>query len=586
MARPLLAVFLSLACCAPANAATTVATSGEYELRARQKDGRLCIVLRRERRYQGEACGRIPRSPHRPLRMFPDIGFNNYAAAVAPSVRVAETESGRGRRERHRTFAARGFFARFVLIPAPPSAVFVRYYGPDGTLLGIDGGPAGYIDLDANRTPIFGEPGNDVIARTEALLSPTPDVADRLRTLACVEITNGSAGSGFCDDEVENGFTVLGECERSDLAGAIVTAGVAAVSLTLGSGAALTLPARELPAVFGGRRVVAGPVPRGEAIRDAAALDAAGAVVGRTAVGTPPGGQPCAGEDQGLDGSIDPLVPSDPPPGAVAVTSAGGEALLAADRGETLCVGLAALSARPCRPPPVDSDRPRLLRRGDTVAGVLSRDADRITLELDRGAAETVKTTEGAAYAGRWAGDVRFFATTVGSNREVTGAVVRDADGTIIGISRRGVPRRAVRRAVLAERGGRGVQLVRREGDQPCLTAFAAQAPPVPRFCTDLDPGVQIDGPYLPYSGAVLVPCAPRRAVAYGRMPDRLPAPRVSMDGGRKIRSRVIRLRGEDAWVAFLPEGTVRGLRAGEHRVPLRLPPAGEQCGYALARSF
>ena len=192
VSRVLLAGALVLVWCAPAQALTrTVATSGEFELRASQKDGRLCMTLRRERRYQGEVCGRIPRSPHRPLTMFPDVGSNNYAAAVPPSVRTAEPESRGGRRARHRTVAARGFSARFVLIPAPPSAEFVRFYGADGALLGVDAGPAGYIDLDANRTLVFGKPGEGVEAHTEPLLAPTPDQADRLRTLACADVANG-----------------------------------------------------------------------------------------------------------------------------------------------------------------------------------------------------------------------------------------------------------------------------------------------------------------------------------------------------------------------------------------------------------
>jgi hypothetical protein len=585
MPRLLLAAVVILFWCAPAQAARTVATSGEFELRARQKDGRLCMTLRRAGRYQGRVCGRVPRSPHRPLRMVPDVGFDNYAAAVAPSVRTAETESRRGRRERHRTFAARGYPARFVLVPAPPSAVFVRFYGLDGMLLGVDSGPAGYITFD-NETPVFGEPGDGVEAHTEPLLAPTPDQADRLRTVACADVTNRLRGGEFCDHEGENGLVVVAECEASDLVGGIVAAGVAGVRLTLGSGAEVTLPAGELPAAFGGRRAIGSPVPSREAVREAAALDAAGAVVARTAVGTPTGGQPCAGAHQGSDGFSAVLVPAAPPPGAVAVASAGGESLLAADRGETLCVGLGALSARVCPPPPVDSDRPRLLRRGGTVGGVLSRDAERVTLRLDRGEDVTVGTTDGAAYTGRWAGDVRFFAAAVGPGRDVMRAVVRDAAGTIIGISEHGIPRPKVRRTVLAERGGRGVELVRREGGPPCLTAFAADLPPAPRFCTDPDPATPIDGPYLPYGGAVTVPCAPRRALAYGRMPDALPAPRVVLDRGRTVRSRTISLRGEDAWVAFLPEAAVRGLRAGEHRAPLRLPPASAQCGYTADRSF
>jgi hypothetical protein len=587
VSRVFLAGVLVLVWGAPAQAEMrTVATSGEFELRARERGGRLCMTLRRERRYQGEVCGRIPRSPHRPLTMFPDVGWNNYAAAVPRSVRTAETESRRGRRARHRAFAPRGFSARFVLIPAPPSAVFVRFYGADGALLGVDGGPAGYIDLDADRTPVLGEPGESVEARTEALLAPTPDQADRLRTLACVEVTNGSGGGGFCDAESENGLVVMGACDGPDLLGGIVAPAVASVRLTLGSGAEFTVPVRELPAAFGGRRVLGAPVPSGKAVREATALDGAGQVLARTVVGTAPGGQPCAGEDQGGDYFGGPLVLISPPQGVVAVDSAGGESLLVAERAETLCVALGELSARICPPPPVDSDRPRLMRRGDTVAGALSRDAERITLQFDRGDDVTVRTTDGPAYTGMWAGDVRFFAAQVDSRREVTGAVVRNPDGAIIGMSRHGVPRRKVRRIVLAERGGLGLHLVRREGDQPCMTAFATNVPPAPRFCTDLDPGTQIDGPFLPYGGAVTVACAPRRAMAYGRFPDRFPAPRVILDGDRTIGSRRISLRGEDGWVAFLPDAAVRGLRSGKHRVPLLLPQASQQCGYSAARNF
>jgi hypothetical protein len=163
-------LLIALVASTPARGATTVARDGEFELRARQADGELCITLRRSGHYRGQACGPIPRSPHRPLRMFPDVGFNDYAAAVAPSVRIAETESRRGRRERHRTFAAREFAARFVLIPAPPSAVFVRFYAADGTLLGVDGGPAGYIGFE-NETPLLGEPGEGVEA-TPSRASP------------------------------------------------------------------------------------------------------------------------------------------------------------------------------------------------------------------------------------------------------------------------------------------------------------------------------------------------------------------------------------------------------------------------------
>jgi hypothetical protein len=69
-------------------------------------------------------------------------------------------------------------------------------------------------------------------------------------------------------------------------------------------------------------------------------------------------------------------------------------------------------------------------------------------------------------------------------------------------------------------------------------------------------------------------------------MPDRRAAPVVRLTGGRTIRSRRIRLRGEDAWVAFLPDAQVNRLRAGRAGVPLGLPPAGAQCGYSVERAF
>jgi hypothetical protein len=125
MGRVLVATVVVLAVCySPAQAATTVAKVGDLSLRAREKGGRLCITLfRNVRNYQGMACGRVPRSPHRPLVIFPDTFVDHYVAAVAPSVRIAETEDRKGRRARYRTFPGRGFGVRFVLIPAPLSPV-------------------------------------------------------------------------------------------------------------------------------------------------------------------------------------------------------------------------------------------------------------------------------------------------------------------------------------------------------------------------------------------------------------------------------------------------------------------------------
>ena len=213
-----------------------MARSGAFDIRATEKGGNLCITLRRERHYQGQECGRIPRSPQRPLSIFPDVGVHNYASAVPPSVRIAETEDRSGKRERHRTFSAPGFSARFVLIPAPPRAVFVRFYGADGTLLGMDAGPEGYIGFHENATPVLGE---SVTAYTEPRIAPTPDQPDRIATLACIDVANSRGGGGQCED---NSIVLLSSCDGPGIAGGIVAADVVSVRLTLGTGAAFVIP--------------------------------------------------------------------------------------------------------------------------------------------------------------------------------------------------------------------------------------------------------------------------------------------------------------------------------------------------------
>ena len=285
----------------------------------------------------------IPRSAQRPVRMFPYVGFDNYAAAVPASVTSAETESRSGKRARHRTFAARGFAERFVLIPAPPSAVFVRFYGADGTLLGIDGGPAGYIDITANKTPVFGVHDEGVEAHTELRLAPTPDQADRLRTLACIDVFNRTRGGCGLDLESDNALLAAGlvrparsrrrgrrRGRRKRSADAGERRG--AHASRAGAARGLRRPPRD-------RR--AGPERRGRTRRDGARRR--GPRRRPRPGGTEPGGQPCAERDTTGEGFGGALEPTSPPAGAVAVASAGGVSLLVADQGETLCVGLGAL---------------------------------------------------------------------------------------------------------------------------------------------------------------------------------------------------------------------------------------------------
>ena len=73
----------------------------------------------------------------------------------------------------------------------------------------------------------------------------------------------------------------------------------------------------------------------------------------------------------------------------------------------------------------------------------------------------TVPTTDGPAYTGRWAGRVRFFAAQIAAGREVTGAVVRNAAGTIIGLSTKGIRRRGSSARSWRDAAAQSVELVR-----------------------------------------------------------------------------------------------------------------------------
>ena len=110
---------------------------------------------------------------------------------------------------------------------------------------------------------------------------------------------------------------------------------------------------------------------------------------------------------------------------------------------------------------------------------------------------------------------------------------------------------------------------------------------PAPRYCTVRNPGTPIDGPIRRYSATIVVSCAPRGAIAYGRVADEQRLPAVLLEGGGVVRATRIPLADEDAWIAYLPDARVLGLRAaGDEAVALNLPPASAQCGYTASRSF
>ena len=90
---------LILACCAPAQAAATVAPQRCVHAHAEGRR-RLCLTLRRERHYQGEECGRDPALAAAAAGVFPDSRPTHYAAAVAAVGRGSRRPRRRGGRRR------------------------------------------------------------------------------------------------------------------------------------------------------------------------------------------------------------------------------------------------------------------------------------------------------------------------------------------------------------------------------------------------------------------------------------------------------------------------------------------------------
>ena len=91
------------------------------------------------------------------------------------------------------------------------------------------------------------------------------------------------------------------------------------------------------------------------------------------------------------------------------------------------------------------------------------------------------------------------------------------------------------------------------------------------------NPGTPIDGPIRRYSATVVVTCAPRAAIAYGRIADEQRLPAVLLEGGGVVRATRIPLADEDAWIAYLPDTRVLGLAGGGRRGGLAQPAARER---------
>ena len=204
------------------------------------------------------------------------------------------------------------------------------------------------------------------------------------------------------------------------------------------------------------------------------------------------------------------------------------------------------------------------------VAGVLSGDAARIRLRLDRARRRTVGTTPGSAYGGQWAGTA-LLRSTVPARRQVVGLWCvlprpRHRRERCRRAASRGPPAEAGRAGRRRDRArapaGRAGASARRHSRRPSATAPARSG----RADRQRAASVQRRRNRSR---------APARRWPDGRIPNRLTPPRVVLDG-TTVAARRIRLRGDDAWVAFLPDAHGHGTGCRQAPRAAR-PPPGER---------
>lgn len=590
-------LLFALLLAAPAQGAV-VARDGDTVLRAQRNGDELCLSLKGTADFASRSCEPAPLSAFQPLFVSAFDGETPIAAAVPSRAREVEVE---GRRTP--TVAAAGFRERFFIVDAAEPAALLRFYDESGALIAA----ARYDEprFGGGQRVVLRRAGVRISARRDFELRPDPLRVDRTVPSTCLTIRlEGSIG--YCvtgRDLPALSLDVNRGCapDAPVISGTVAPA-VRRVELLLGSGRRIRLNTRPLPESFGDpARLVADRLPRGEAVRSARGIAADGTPLGRSPLRSAPGGLRCengrgvssltafgfgGGGHQGAQGD-----------GAV-VRTAAGHRLHAGDgqAADTICVAFDRPRAG-CLPAPVDSTFFTLARAGNAVGGVLAGDVATVTLELDRGRPLTVATTAGPAYAGRFAGRLRFLAAKVPRGRLVERAVARDADGRRLG---RGFVFGAFTNEVVARIPP--ALTVRRLGGGPegsvrvghCVRPNAARGLAAFLACRDRRDAVAV----------AYASCAPRRLLLFGYLPRGVRAVDVELGDRSRVAARVVRLGpeagGGRVWT-YVPDrdAAIRAvvysdrpprpfprIERPERRQPFVLPPVAGQCGYDASDGF
>ena len=212
----------------------------------------------------------------------------------------------------------------------------------------------------------------------------------------------------------------------------------------LGSGRTVRLPTHALPFGWPGRSVTA-PLPRGEAIRRAWALDGAGRTLASGELRVAPPDRRCDRRQQEdrlerWDFTSDAPAPRlGTPPGSEVAAEVGAARLLVRDAGEQVCVGIDRLDldGGDCLSPPFNSHHndgglyvdPE---RG-IVAGVYPAQVTAANLRFRGGDKLRVAANVGLGYTGRYRGALHFLMASIPPGKTVVGATLLDASRRAIG---------------------------------------------------------------------------------------------------------------------------------------------------------
>jgi hypothetical protein len=379
------------------------------------------------------------------------------------------------------------------------------------------------------------------------------------------------------------------------------------LALRLGSGHAVSLATRAAPFGQPGR-IVAAVLPRGEAVRSAAAIDAGGRTLTRGQLLVAPPNHRC-GRDYGYE---DWAFDADPPPArrgtppgtevAAALAGDGAPRLLVRDAGEQLCVGIDQLDldGGDCGAPPFSPTHSRFGLHVDPqrgiLAGVFPARVTAVEIPFAGGGSARLPALEGVGYTGRNRGTVHFVFAPAPAGKRFQSAILLDATGREVG------------RAGVEAPGGD----LRPVGQPSTVLAAGSVRLVAGAFDTPLDPskspciGIRLGRQRsecrtelaVPEANNVVVhvPCHRRRTVVFGLARRSASRVEVTLSGGRRVRARLAAFprtlggRGKVFLAVLDRRAAVTGVRVIDRRRfgksdTLEMPgrPPAKQCGYESA---